>query len=53
MEPRFSLSTQKKWLSYAENGREIVKQRRERIKHLADDLPKVAEAYRKFKEERV
>ena len=42
----------KKWLSYAENGREIVKQRRERIKHLADDLPKVAEAYRKFKEER-
>ena len=43
----------KKWLSYAENGREIVKQRRERIKHLADDLPKVAEAYRKFKEERV
>lgn len=41
----------KKWLSYAENGREIVKQRRERIKHLADDLPKVAEAYRKFKEQ--
>lgn len=41
----------KKWLTYADNGREIVRQRRERIKHLADDLPKVAEAYKKFKEE--
>lgn len=39
----------KKWLSIAENGREIVKQRRERIKHLADDLPKIAEAYKIFK----
>ncbi len=43
----------KKWLSIAENGREIVKQRKERIKHLADDLPKVAKAYAEFKEERV
>lgn len=43
----------KKWLTYADNGREIVRQRRERIKHLADDLPKVAKAYMEFKEGRV
>ncbi len=43
----------KKWLSITENGREVVKQRKERIKHLADDLPKVAKAYAEFKEERV
>ena len=41
----------KKWLTYADNGYEIVRQRRERIKHLADDLPKVAKAYMEFKEE--
>lgn len=41
----------KKWLSYNENGKEIVRSRNERIKHLADDLPKVAEAYLKFREE--
>lgn len=41
----------KKWLSYNENGKEVVRSRNERIKHLADDLPKVAEAYKKFKEE--
>ena len=35
------------------NGREIVRQRRERIKHLADDLPKVAKAYKEFKEGKV
>lgn len=40
----------KKWLTYTDNGREIVRQRRERIKHLADDLPKVAKAYKEFKE---
>ena len=38
-------------VSYNENGKEIVRSRNERIKHLADDLPKVAEAYKKFKEE--
>lgn len=42
----------KKWLTYADNGREIVRQRRERIKYLADDLPKVAKAYKEFKEEK-
>lgn len=43
----------KKWLTYADNGREIIRQRRERIKHLADDLPKVAKAYKEFKEGKV
>lgn len=38
----------KKWLSYADNGREIVKSRRERVKRLADDLPKVAQAFLHF-----
>ncbi|EFC75580.1 N-6 DNA Methylase [Segatella buccae D17] len=39
----------KKWLTYADNGREIVKSRKERVKRLADDLPKVAQAYLQFK----
>ena len=39
----------KKWLTYADNGREIVKSRKERVKRLADDLPKVAHAYLQFK----
>lgn len=42
---------EKKWLTYADNGREIVRSRRERIKRLADDLPEVAAAYAKFVEE--
>lgn len=41
----------KKWLSYDENGHEKVRTREERIKLLDDDLPDVARAYRKFKEE--
>lgn len=44
-------SHEKKWLTYADNGREIVRSRRERIKRLADDLPEVAAAYAKFVEE--
>ena len=40
----------KKWLSYDENGNEVVRSRKEHIKRLADDLPKVAEAYKKYKE---
>lgn len=40
----------KKWLSYNENGKEIVRSRNERIKHLADDLPKIAASYHIFKE---
>ena len=42
----------KKWISYTENGLEVIRQRRERIKHIDDDLPEVAKAYQKFKEER-
>ena len=41
----------KRWLSIDENGNEVVKSRLERIKHLADDLPKVASSYYRFKEE--
>jgi len=41
----------KEWLTYDENGRSILKTRTERKKHLADDLPKVAQEYRKFVEE--
>ena len=39
----------KRWLAYNEFGREVVRSRNERVKRLADDLPKVAEAYRKFR----
>lgn len=42
----------KKWISQDEHGREVVRQRRERIKRIADDLPAVFEAYKKFKEVR-
>ena len=38
----------KKWLAYDEKGNEIIRSRREHIKHLADDLPKVAKAYKEF-----
>lgn len=41
----------KKWLGHDERGNEIVRSRKERIKKLADDLPKVAHAYCKYKEE--
>ena len=41
----------KKWLTYTDNGHELIKQRKERVKHLADDLPKVTAAYKHFKEE--
>lgn len=44
---------EKKWLAYSDNGREIVRSRRERVKELADDLPEVAVAYSHFKEEHV
>jgi len=42
----------KKWISQDEHGREVVRQRRERIKHIDDDLPEVSAAYKTFKEER-
>ena len=43
----------KRWLAIDERGNEVIRSRKERIKHLADDLPKVAKAYAKFKEEHV
>ena len=39
----------KQWLTLSESGKEIIRSRKERVKHLADDLPKVAEAYKSFK----
>ncbi len=42
----------KKWISYDENGNEIIRQRKERTKRIDDDLPLTSDAYRKFKEER-
>ena len=47
----FLFAHEKKWLAYTENGHEIVRSRRERVKRLADDLPEVAAAYAKFLEE--
>ena len=41
----------KQTLVHLDNGREQVRSRNERIKHLADDLPKVSVAYKHFKEE--
>ena len=41
----------KKWISYNENNKEIIRQRKERIKRIDDDLPEVSDAYNKFKEE--
>ena len=38
----------KKWLRVDENGCEIVNSRKERIKCLDDDLPKVVEAFKSF-----
>ena len=38
----------KKWLGYDENGNEVIRSRKEHIKHLADDLPKVSKSYQKF-----
>lgn len=42
----------KRTIVIAPNGREIVRVRQERQCHLDDDLPDVAKAYKKFKEER-
>lgn len=42
----------KRTIVFAPNGREIERVRVERQRHLDDDLPDVAKAYKKFKEER-
>lgn len=39
----------KEWIGYAEGGREIVRRRSERIKHIDDDLPRVVTEYYQFK----
>lgn len=41
----------KQWITFNETGRELIRSRKERCKHIADDLPEVAAAYAKFKEE--
>lgn len=41
----------KQWLVVDDNGEELVRSRRERLKEIDDDLPRVSEAYAKFKEE--
>ena len=38
----------KEWIGYTDSGREVVRRRSERIKHLDDDLPKVVESYKQF-----
>ena len=43
----------KKWLATDGFGNEIIRSRKERIKHLDDDLPKVATAYAQFKEDKL
>lgn len=40
----------KRWISTDENGREVVRSRRERKRRIADDLPEVAKAFKEFKE---
>lgn len=39
----------KEWIGYTESGREVVRRRSERIKHLDDDLPKVVKSYQEYK----
>lgn len=40
--------TEKKYLAYNEQGKPYVKSRKEKVKLLDDDLPKIIEAYYKF-----
>jgi type I restriction enzyme M protein len=40
----------KKWLVVDEKGNEMIRSRKEKIKRLADDLPKVVASYIKYKE---
>ena len=43
----------KQWLATDESGRTVVRERKIRVKELDDDLPGVAESYKKFLEGRV
>ena len=40
--------SEKKYLAYNEQGKTYVKSRKEKIKMLDDDLPKIVDAYKKF-----
>ena len=40
----------KKWLIRDERGHEVIRERKERIKKLDDDLPEVTKAYQECKE---
>ncbi len=40
----------KKWISYDEKGNEIIRQRKERVKRIDDDLRDLSQAYKSFKE---
>lgn len=39
----------KEWIVYTENGREMVKSRKVRVKRLDDDLASVVDSYKRFK----
>lgn len=39
----------KEWIGQTDSGHEIIRRRSERIKHLDDDLPKVANMYAEYK----
>ena len=41
-----------RWIASDAYGKQRIRSRKERIKHIDDDLPEVAKAYAKFKEER-
>lgn len=40
----------KEWIAYLENGREMVKSRKVRVKKIDDDLPETTNAYRQYLE---
>lgn len=42
----------KKWITVNEHGVEQIHSRKERIKHIDDDLPEISDAYKKYLEER-
>lgn len=43
----------KKWLSFNETGREIIRQRKEHVKMLDDDLPEIVANFKRYLEEKI
>lgn len=43
----------KKWLSFNEIGREIIRQRKEHIKMLDDDLPEIVDSFKRYLEGKI